>query len=153
MINSIRNRIQIYTLWRIIWASEESNRVWCRNFSISSKKSVEFKHVKQCFLLVKSLQTNYYWRWILRSRNNWPIKWISFKWWGQTKMTSPKSFENQCDADSFLRLSWCCSLRIPSILPNCQQGILFKRYASLAWSYSQKETRIMGQQLLYFEPR
>ena len=28
--------------------------VWCRNFSISSQKSVAFKHVKQCFLIIKA---------------------------------------------------------------------------------------------------
>ena len=89
------------------------------------RSGLSFMHVKQWI--------NYYWGWILdlclRSRNNWPIKWISFKRWGQTKKTSSKSFENQGDADSFLRLSWCCALRIRSNWPNCQQGILFKRYA------------------------
>ena len=38
----------------MIWASKESNRDWCRNFSISSKKSLAFKHVKQCFLTIKA---------------------------------------------------------------------------------------------------
>ena len=97
------------------------------------------------FWLSKRQQTNYCWRWILdlclRSRNNWPIMWISFKRWGQTKNTSPKSFENQADADSFLWLSWCCALRISSNWLNYQQGILFKRYASLAWSFSQKKKK------------
>ena len=70
------------------------------------------------------------------------------------KKTSPKSLENQGDADSFLRLSWCCALRIPSNWPNCQQEILFKRYASLAWSYSQKETGIMAiRAIMDFAPR
>ena len=71
----------------------------------------------------------------------------------QTRKASSMSFENQGDVDSFLRLSWCCALRIPSNWPNCKQGILFKRYASLAWSYSQKVTGIIGQQLLDFALR
>ena len=31
-----------------------SNRVLCRNLSIPSKKSVAFKHVKQCVLTIKT---------------------------------------------------------------------------------------------------
>lgn len=44
--------------------------------------------------------------------------------------------KNQGPVDSFLRLSRCGALRIPSDWPNCQQGILFECYASFARSYS-----------------
>ena len=51
---------------------------------------------------------------------------------GEAKPKRPcQSFENQGDADSFLRLPWCCVLRIPSNWPNLQQEILFKRYPEL----------------------
>ena len=37
----------VQTILKDHFASADLNRVWWRNFSISSKKSVAFKHVKQ----------------------------------------------------------------------------------------------------------
>lgn len=68
--------------------------------------------------------------------------------WNQTENFAPKSSENEDHVDSFLRLSWCLLFTIPSIRRNRQQRSLFECYASFAWSYSQKEARIVGKQFM-----
>ena len=119
--------------WNFIWisannfeGSEESNRVWYRSFSISCEAMLSdnqgvYKQIitgDESCIYAYDPETN-------DQSSEYRLK-------GETIPKRPKSFENQCDADSFLRLSWCCALRIPSNWPTCQQGILFKR---LAWSY------------------
>ena len=83
-------------------------------------------HVKQRFLPFKQIITG-------------DESWIYAYDPKTTDQSSEYRLQGQADADSFLRLSWCYALRIPSIWPNCQQWILFKPYGSLAWTYSQKE--------------
>lgn len=52
---------------------------------------------------------------------------------GRTKIEkiSSKSIKNQYDGSKFLILSWCCTLWIRSVSPNCKQGLLFECFALL----------------------
>lgn len=67
----------------------------------------------------------------------------------QNQKIALKSLKNQGRIDCFLRLSWCCTLWVPSAGSNSQQGILFECYTSFAWNYSLKEAVIVVRPLWF----
>ena len=64
--------------------------------------------------------------------------------------TTDQSRENQSDSDSFLLLSGCCALRIPSNWPTVNKEYYLSVMRHLREAIRKKKTGIMGQQLLDF---
>ena len=72
-------------------------------------------------------------------------EWMAFTQWAATEKTTSFSVEKGGNAYGFHELQRCCASWIPSRRPDRQQGVLFWRYKTFAWSNSPKKDRICGQ--------
>ena len=89
------------------------------------------------------------WVWHALQTSN---EWMAFAQWAATEKTTSFSVEKEGDAYGFHGLQRCCASWIPFRRPDRQQGVLFRRCKTFAWSNSPKKTGFVGKQLVDFAP-
>ena len=119
---------QCKQFWKIIWASDK--RLVPKFLNFFEKEC----RVQACEAMLSDYQGVY--KQIITGSESWIYAYdpetndqsSEYRLKGEAKKTSPKSFENQGDADSFLWLSWC---KIQELLAH--NSGLFLRIASSKW--------------------